>query len=353
MVKFKWLPALAFCIALQAEDVTPHIGYVEIYGAHKSSEKKIRSALGLDQGGVLPVSRDELEARIDKISGVIGSSVEAVCCDEKQMVLYVGVEEKNTPHFDFHATPDSHIELPKDLVDEYHSFLDAVSGSMATGKADEDLTNGYSLMTDPNCRERQQAFLAMASRDLVILDRVVRNSSDPEQRAIAAYVLQYGPRGPRTTQTVVNGLQYALQDPDSTVRENAMRSLKAVAVGARLHPEQQIRLEPTWFVELMNSVLWSDRRNASLALVNLTDKRDSASLALIRDRALTSVVEMARWRDLQHALPGFILAGRVAGLTDKEIEDAWVKGDHEAVIQKALKSGKSHPRSEALGSMLN
>jgi len=353
VVKFKWLPALAFCIALQAEDVTPHIGYVEIYGAHKSSEKKIRSALGLDQGGVLPVSRDELEARIDKISGVIGSSVEAVCCDEKQMVLYVGVEEKNTPHFDFHATPDSHIELPKDLVDEYHSFLDAVSGSMATGKADEDLTNGYSLMTDPNCRERQQAFLAMASRDLVILDRVVRNSSDPEQRAIAAYVLQYGPRGPRTTQTVVNGLQYALQDPDSTVRENAMRSLKAVAVGARLHPEQQIRLEPTWFVELMNSVLWSDRRNASLALVNLTDKRDSASLALIRDRALTSVVEMARWRDLQHALPGFILAGRVAGLTDKEIEDAWVKGDHEAVIQKALKSGKSHPRSEALGSMLN
>ncbi len=352
MVKFKWLPALAFCFALQAEDVTPHIGYVEIYGAHKSSEKKIRSALGLDRGAVLPVSREELETRIDKVSGVIGSSVQAVCCDGNQTVLYVGVEEKKTPHFEFHATPDRHIVLPKDLADDYHSFLDAVSASMQDGKADEDLTNGYSLMADPSCRERQQEFLAIAARDLPILDEVVRNSDDPEQRAIAAYVLQYGPRGPHTTQTVVNGLQYALQDPDSSVRENAMRSLKALAVGARLHPDQNIHLEPTWFVELMNSVLWSDRRNASLALVNLTDRRDPASLALIRERALASVVEMARWRDLQHALPGFILAGRLAGLTDKQIENAWVKGDREAVIQQTLKSGRGHPKAEELSSML-
>lgn len=351
-MKFKWLSVLAFCIALQAEDVTPQIGYVEIYGAHKSSEKKIRSALGLDQGGLLPVSRDELEARINKISGVIGSSVEAVCCDGNKLVLYVGVEEKNTPHFDFHAAPDRKVGLPKDLVDNYHSFLDAVSASIGSGKSDEDLTNGYSLMTNPEAREQQQAFLGFASRNLPILDQVVRTSEDPEQRAIAAYVLQYGPRGPRTTQTMVNALQYALQDPDSTVRENAMRSLKAVAVGARLHPDQNIHLEPTWFVELMNSVLWSDRRNASLALVNLTDTRDPASLALIRERALSSVVEMANWRDLQHALPGFILAGRIAGLTDKEIESAWVSGDRESVIQKALKSGRNHPKRDALTSML-
>jgi hypothetical protein len=131
-----------------------------------------------------------------------------------------------------------------------------------------------------------------------------------------------------------------------------MRSLNAIAVGARLHPEQHIQLEPTWFVELMNSVLWSDRRNASLALVNLTDKRDPSSLALIRARALDSVVEMARWHDLQHALPGFILAGRIAGLTDKQIETAWVNGDREAVIQQTLKSGRSRVKKDGLTSML-
>lgn len=354
VVKFKWISALVFCVALQAENITPHIGYIEVYGAHKSSEKKIRSALGLEEGGVLLASPEELENRVNKVSGVITSSIEAVCCDGKRPVLYVGVEEKNTPHFDFHATPDRHIVLPKEMVDSYHSFLDDVAASMGkSGQPDEDLTHGYSLMADPDCRDLQQSFIGIASRDLSVLDEVIRKSDDPEQRAIAAYILQYTPRNEHSTKTMVNALQYALQDPDSTVRANAMRSLKAIAVGARLHPEQHIELEPTWFIELMNSVLWSDRRNASLALVNLTDKRDPASLELIRERALQSVVEMARWHDLKHALPGFILAGRVAGLTDKQIETAWVNGDREAVIQQTLKFGKSHPKKNRLTSMLN
>jgi hypothetical protein len=45
---------------------------------------------------------------------------------------------------------------------------------------------------------------------------------------------------------------------------------------------------------------------------------------------------MARWRDLEHALPGFILAGRLAGLDEKGIQAAWVGGDREAVIERAL-----------------
>ena len=35
--------------------------------------------------------------------------------------------------------------------------------------------------------------------------------------------------------------------------------------------------------------------------------------------ALAAVVEMARWQDLRHALPAFILAGRLAGLDEAEI----------------------------------
>jgi hypothetical protein len=226
--------------------------------------------------------------------------------------------------------------LPAQLVDVYHAFLDAVSASLQTHHVDEDLTNGYSLMADPECRDRQQMFLEFAERDLTILDGVLRNSGDSEQREIAAYVLQYGPRGPRTTKTIVDALQYALLDSDDTVRRNAMQSLKAVAVGAKLHPEQRIRLEPTWFVELMNSVVWSDRRDASLALVNLTDKSNPAALSLLRERALESVLEMARWHDLEHALPGFILAGRLAGLNNQQIQAAWVSGDREPVLEKAL-----------------
>jgi hypothetical protein len=143
----------------------------------------------------------------------------------------------------------------------------------------------------------------------------------------------------------VNSLQYALRDQEDTVRANAMRALKAVAVGAKLHPDEQIRIEPTWFVELMNSVVWSDRHDASLALVNLTDNPDRAdTLQLLRERALPSVVEMARWHDLKHALPGFILAGRLAGLDEQQIKDAWLSEDREPVLKEALSHQGKHYR---------
>ena len=201
-------------------------------------------------------------------------------------------------------------------------------------------------MADPECRRLQEAFIPFADRDLALLDRVLRESADSEQRTMAAYVLQYAPRNPRAARVMINALQYALQDQEDDVRENAMRSLRAVAVGAKLHPEQQIHIEPTWFIELMNSVVWSDRHNATLALVNLTDKGDPDTLALIRERALPSVIEMARWHSLQDALPAFILAGRLAGLDEKEIQDAWITGNREPILQQAMNPKKKRGASK-------
>jgi hypothetical protein len=139
---------------------------------------------------------------------------------------------------------------------------------------------------------------------------------------------------------MVDGLQHALRDSDENVRSNAIRALKAVAIGSKLHPEQEIRVEPTWFIELMNSMVFSDRRDAALALVNLTENRDPGSLELLRDRALPSVLEIAKWHDLKSALPAFILAGRLAGMEEKEISQAWVGGDRDAVLAAATSPKK-------------
>jgi hypothetical protein len=49
------------------------------------------------------------------------------------------------------------------------------------------------------------------------------------------------------------------------------------------------------------------------------------------------LVEMARWKTLAHALPAFILVGRVAGFTDEQIQDAWSRGDREKIIAAAKK----------------
>ncbi len=333
--------ALALAVAAGAEDISPRIGIIEVYGAHKTSVQKIRNALGAGPGAPMP-SRQGAEDRIGKIPGVLAARVEAACCDGRTMILYVGIEEKDAPHFDFHAAPAGDITLAPGLADKYRDFLDAVAGSIRGRNADEDLTNGYSLMADPECRNLQLQFIPLVARDLVLIDQVLRESLDPEQRAAAAYLIQYGPRTAHSSKLIVDALQYALRDQDETVRENAMRALHAVAVGGKLHPEQQVHIEATWFVELLNSVVWSDRHNATLALVNLTESRDPETLALIRERALVSVVEMARWHDLQHALPAFILAGRLAGLDENEIQSAWLSGNREPVLEQALHPKKHH-----------
>ena len=337
-MRYFCLLALGVSVAAGAIDITPRIGLIEIYGAHKVSEQKIRTALAANVGDPLP-SREAAEARIDQVPGVLVSRVEAACCSERSMILYVGVEERDSPHVEYHDAPAGEITLPATLLDGYRKLLDNAAASIRGHNADQDLTNGYSLMADPEARELQLSFLPAMTENLALVDRVLRQSADSEQRAAAAYLLQYGPRGPHTNKFIVDALQYALRDREDEVRENAVRALQAITVGAKLHPDQRIQIQPTWFVELMNSVVWTDRHDATLALVDLTETRDPETLQLLRDRALPSVVEMARWHDLQHALPAFILAGRLAGLDEKQINAAWI-GDRESVLKQAL-----HPRA--------
>ncbi len=288
--------------------------------------------MGAKVGDPLP-SSETAEDRINKVPGVVASRMEATCCAAAgKMILYVGVEERDTPHLEFHPAPTGDARLSNALYDDYLSLLESVEGSIRGRNADEDLTNGYSLMADPYARVIQQGFLPLVEGNLANLDQVVRESSDPEQRAAAAYLLQYGPRSRKTNKVITDALQYALRDQEDIVRKNALRALRAVFVGAKLHPDQNVPVDSPWLVEMLNSVVWSGRRNAAEILVNLTEKDNQATLDLIRERALPAIVEMARWQTLDHALPAFVLAGRLEGLNEDEIKAAWVHEDRESVL---------------------
>lgn len=326
-------------------DLTPRVGDIEVYGARKVSVQKIEKALNIKTGDTLP-SREQAEDRINKVGNILVSRVEAACCSGHGMILYVGVEERDSPHMEFHAPPTADLRLPESLIESYRQLLDEVEGSMKAHNADEDLTNGYSLMADPDCRSIQNGFLQAVGADFPFIEKVLRQSSDAEHRAAAAYMLQYAPRTPRTTPEMVDSIQWALQDDDDSVRDSAMNSLRAVLVGAKMHPEQEIHFEATWLVELMNSVVWSDRFHASQALVTLTDGNNPAALDLLRARALPSVIEMARWHDLEHALPAFMLAGRLAGLDQAKIKEAWVSENREPVLL-AAEGDRKHAKSKA------
>ena len=310
----------------------PSVDVLDFYGLNKIPQARIRRVLGFKEGDPFPRSKGDVEERLDAQSDVVESHLEAVCCDAGKTILYVGIEERGAIHFDLREPPEGDAELPREILSSYRDFLEAYALAVRRNALAEDLTHGHSLMTDALAREIQLKFLDLAKANLARLREVLRNCSDDEQRAAAAYVITYAP----DKRAIVDDLQFALRDADPSVRANAVQGLMAVAVYARLNPEFGIRIEPTWFIEMLNSLSWSDRNHALKALQILTDNRDASTMGQLRERALPALAEMSRWKTLAHALPAFVLTGRVAGLTEQQIEDAWTRGDREMVIAAAL-----------------
>ena len=310
----------------------PLVGDINFYGLHKITPERVLNAAKLKSGSPLPPSKGAIEDTIAEIPGVLLARVEAVCCDGQEAILFVGVEEKGAPHAAFRSAPAGEATLPREWMDAYQQFLTAVQRAASLGNAVEDLSAGHSMMADPEARAYQEEFVTYAREHVDLLRNVLRTASEPDQRAAAAAVIGYAPNKP----AVVNDLQYALQDPDEAVRANAIRSLTAFAVLASKKPALGIKISPTWFVEMLHSIVLSDRVESAKALLTLTDKGGTDVLQQIRERALPSLAEMARWKTPRYALPSFLLLGRVAGIPDQQAQESWRKGEREPVIEKAL-----------------
>jgi hypothetical protein len=341
-----WTLAAAVSI-LAADSVTaqaPTVGEINFYGLEKLTPGHILSCLKLRPGDRLPASRGAMEDRLGEIPGVALASVESVCCDGPRVTLFIGVQERGGPRAAFRSDPAGNAVLPRELVETYNQFLSAVASAAAKGQTGEDLSSGHSLMDDPKAWAFQKRFLQMVPDNLKLLQEVLRNGSIASQRAIAAALIGYAPNKAE----VIDDLQFALQDPDEAVRANAMRSLTAIAVLASKQPKLGLKIAPIWLVELLNSVVLSDRMESVKALLALTDIGASggqnpaaqATLDLIRERARRSVIEMARWKTPSYALPPFLLAGRLAGMSYVDTLQQWATGDHEAVLAKLSGSGR-------------
>jgi hypothetical protein len=327
---------LAIALGSLAWGQAPTIDAIDFYGLHKVPESKVRQVLGAREGGPFPASKGETEERLDDISGVVESHLEAVCCVRGKTILYVGIEERGAPHFELREPPDGELVLPEEITTTYRRFLEASSAAARRGSTDEDLTRGHSRMADPTTRAVQDMFPALAKDHLVELRNVLRNAADEEQRATAAYVIAYAPK----KKEILNDLQFALSDQDAGVRYNAAKGLVALAVLQRLDPQSDVKVEATWFIEMLNSLSWTDRNRALIILQTLTERSNPEAIDQLRERALPALIEMARWKTLEHALPAYILLGRVAGWSEDQIQRSWSRGDRDAVIVAASKKKK-------------
>ncbi|HVW02402.1 MAG TPA: hypothetical protein VHB77_18755, partial [Planctomycetaceae bacterium] len=155
-----------------------------------------------------------------------------------------------------------------------------------------------------------------------------------EQRAMAALILGYASDRQRTAKA----LAAAARDPDETVRNNAMRGLGILLGYAKSHPELKLDIPTDWLLDMLESIHWTDRNKAMSVLIAASSSADNAIVNRLRTRSVPTLVEMARWNSEGHALMPFLLLGRVAGMSDTEVLQAWSTGKREAVISRALQA---------------
>jgi hypothetical protein len=68
--------------------------------------------------------------------------------------------------------------LPHEIVDTYELFEDALEVAVRTGDAADDVSQGHSLVANPEVRAIQERFLVLAVDHAAILRDVLRHAPD-------------------------------------------------------------------------------------------------------------------------------------------------------------------------------
>ena len=328
------LAAMIAFAATPTAQTNATVGIVDFYGLRQVTEAQVRQALRIAEGDTVTESiLLSAEKRVRALPGVSDARVDGVCCDEGKTLVYVGIEEKGTPALRFNPPPKGRGRLPDEVVKAGAAFDAAFEKAAGRGDFQEDQSQGHSLMHDPGARAVQEGFVALADRHAVQLREALRDSDKPEHRALAAQVLGYA----TDKASVVGDLGSAMRDPDAGVRNNATRALWLIAAFARRAPDRKIQVPPDPFVDLLNSLTWTDRNKSSLALMSLTEPRDPGLLSMLQQKAVPALTEMARWKTRGHAIAPAMILGRIAGIPEKELASAAANGNHATIVDDALK----------------
>ncbi len=236
----------------------------------------------------------------------------------KQTILLVGVREDSTPANEFRQQPSSSEVLPDEMIDAYEKVGDLRFKGMQEGIFGEDNSNGHSLAKYEPQRDIQKRFIASSKSNFQMLRQVLLESKDDQSREAAAEIIAYSP----DKAAVGKLLGQAMSDAASNVRNNAARALAILSAYSQDHPELKIEVDPTPFLAMMESIVFTDRNKGAMMIEVLTRARPESLLNELRKNRLDTLSEMARWHSLGHANFSIIVLGRLAGLTDKEINIA-------------------------------
>jgi HEAT repeats len=325
----------------QGPDAFPPLGIIDFYGIRTVPEARVLQALPYHVGDTIPIEqfksqKHALEGKLATLPGVAGAYLTLVCCETREgthdriSILYVGIEEANTPCQKFEPAPTGNVRLKEDVLTAGTDYEVAFQKSILKGDYPEDDSQGYALDHDPEVRAIQLRFVGFADTYLANLKDVLHNSSDSHQRAIAAQLLGYV----KDKQAIVPDLVAAMRDPDPDVRNNASRALVVFAEFSPKPPEHKIMVPAEPFIGMLNSCTWSDRNKSAAALAQLTEKRDPTLSSELRKGALLPLIEMAQWKS-DHSRYSLLILGRIGELSDEEIQKDLDQGNRASVVAAA------------------
>jgi hypothetical protein len=245
----------------------------------------------------------------------------------KGWVLYVDVEPPDTSPAIWNPTPSETDRLPARIVHLYeHAMNRHANGGIHAG---EETTNGYSLSKDPIMRSDELKLIdyVRKKRHAKRVYSVLNRSASPRDRIAAAWIAGYAAKG----SDQLTALLHAIMDPDSTVRNNAIRVL---AVLASHDAGIARRIPPDPFIAMLHSLTWSDRNKAMFLLDPVTAARDPHTIETLRRQAIEPLRQMSRWTYWGHASMALVLLGRIAEIPEARLQTLLQARDATAILDQ-------------------
>jgi hypothetical protein len=322
----------------RAQEPIVRIGEIEFFGVQGFALNTIRAALPVAEGQEIRPDdaariKTDIAASIKQIIGRAATDVEFVCCDDHgAAMIYIGLASTAAANFRYRPTPASSAQLETiarltdDAVRLYEEETKLNVEALQTQAAEEH-AKGYALSLYPPLRARQLALREYALKHEGLLRRVLLQSTDAKQRAMAAYILGYA----RQSSGQITALVNASRDASEGVRNNAMRALGVLAQSSATIARS---IPADTFIGMLSSGIWTDRNKASFLLSIMSANRDPRLLRQLRARALPALIEMARWRDHGHADNSRLILGRLGGIEEGELLKLVVENKTDEIIRR-------------------
>lgn len=318
----------------QNESEKIQIGAIDYFGYSGLDLKRVEERLPIKVGDLITPDAFERSKTIigdlvKEITGKPATDLAAVCCDQSgRLMIYIGLSGSSSRPIVFNASPLGKMHLEAEALNLYRHYGAAQQDAVKRGVASEDDSQGYALSADPATRNIELEIRAYAISHKKLIESVLQNSSDAEQRRVSACFLGYADRSPDQVQNLTR----AAKDQDGEVRNNATRALWVLGSAKN---SSGIEVSSMPFIDLLLSDKWTDRNKSSLVLMQLTKQRDAELLRTLRERAIAPLLEGVLWTNPGHSLPFLFVLGRIEEISEDRLKKLAATGDKAEVVQAA------------------